>query len=112
QRVQIRYTGIHLSAPELVRYAYKLDGLEPRWIPAGNRRVIDYNSLRHGHYRFTVKAELPGGPAGEESYAFEVLPHFYETWAFRLLCAAVAAAAAWAVWQLRLRQIRYRFALV
>jgi signal transduction histidine kinase/ligand-binding sensor domain-containing protein len=112
QRVQIRYTGIHLSAPEMVRYWHKLDGLEQRWIPAANRRVINYNSLPHGHYVFTVKAELPGGSASEQSYAFDVLPHFYETWAFRLLCAAMIVAAAWAVWQLRLRQIRYRFSLV
>jgi signal transduction histidine kinase/streptogramin lyase len=112
RRVQIRYTGIHLSAPEQVRYSYRLEGLEPQWISAGNRRVINYNSLRHGHYRFMVKAELPGGPASEQSYAFEVMPHFYETWAFRLLCAAMVIAAAWAVYQLRLRQIRYRFTLV
>ncbi len=112
RHVQFRYTGIHLSAPELVRYSYKLDGLDSRWIQAGARRVINYNSLLHSHYRFTVKAELPGGLSGEQSYAFQVMPHFYETWAFRLLCAAAFVFAAYAVWQLRLRQIRYRFALV
>ena len=41
-----------------------------------------------------------------------MLPHFYETAWFRLLCAAGAGGCAWAVYQLRLRQIRYRFALV
>jgi signal transduction histidine kinase/sugar lactone lactonase YvrE len=112
RRVQIRYTGIHLSAPEQVRYFYRLEGLEPQWIPAGNRRVQNYNSLRHGHYRFIVKAELPGVPAGEQSFAFDVLPHFYETLAFRVLCAAAIIVMGWAVYQLRLRQIRYRFAII
>ncbi len=112
RRVQIRYSGIHLSAPEQVRYSYRLEGLEPQWISAGIRRVHDYNSLKHGHYRFLVKAELPGGPSTEQGFAFEVLPHFYETLAFRLLCAAVAMAGVWAGYQLRLRQIRYRFAIV
>ena len=112
RRVQIRYTGIHLSAPEQVRYFYRLDGLEPQWIPAGSRRVQNYNSLRHGHYTFWIRAVLPGGPSSEQSFAFEVLPHFYETWAFRLLGAAALIAAAWAVYQLRLRQIRFRFAIV
>ncbi len=73
------YTGIHLSAPELVRYSYRLEGLEPDWSQPGSRRVINYNSLGHGSYRFHVRAELPGGPGTEESYAFVVLPHFYET---------------------------------
>jgi len=48
----------------------------------------------------------------EASYAFVVLPHFYETAWFRLLCGAGLLCAGWAVYQLRLRQIRYRFALV
>ena len=67
-RVQIRYTGIHLSAPERVRYSYKLEGLDPDWVRPATRRVINYNSLPHGHYRFVVRAELPGGPASERSY--------------------------------------------
>jgi signal transduction histidine kinase len=109
-RVQIRYTAIHLSAPERVVYSYKLDGLDREWVRAGGRRLINYNSLSHGRYRFTVRAELAGGLATEQSYAFEVLPHFYDTTWFRVFMAALLAACAWAVYQLRLRQIRYRFA--
>lgn len=112
ERIQIRYTGIHLSAPERVRYSYMLDGLDTDWTQAGTRRVHDYNSLRHGHYRFVVKAEVPGAPSSEQSYAFDVLPRFYETAWFRVLGAVMLAGCAWAVYQLRLRQIRYRFALV
>lgn len=111
-RLQIRYTGIHLSAPERVRYSYRLQGLDNEWVQAGSRRLINYNSLRHGSYIFTVRAELPGGPASEASYAFEMLPFFYETWWFRLLCAGLVAAAVWGGYQMRLRQIRYRFVLV
>jgi signal transduction histidine kinase len=112
ERIQFRYTAIHLSAPERVQYSYKLDGLDADWVWAGGRRVIDYNSLPHGRYRFTVRAHLPGGPVSQESYSFELLPRFYETAWFRLLCAALLLACAWAVLRLRVRQIRYRFALV
>ncbi len=112
QRIEIRYTGIHLGAPERVRYFRKLDGLNAGWINAEGSRVINYNSLPHGRYRFTVKAQIPGGPASEQSYSFEVLPWFYERAWFRALGVAMLLAAAWAVYQLRLRQIRYRFALV
>jgi signal transduction histidine kinase/ligand-binding sensor domain-containing protein len=112
QRIEIRYTAIHLGAPERVRYFRKLDGLNTGWVSAGVSRVINYNSLKHGRYTFTVKAEIPGGPAGQQSYSFEVLPWFYERAWFRVLGVAMLLAAAWAVYQLRLRQIRYRFALV
>ena len=111
-RVQIRYTGIYLSAPERVRYSYMLEGLDAEWTQSVTRRVINYNSLPHGHYRFVVRAQLPGGPASERSFAFELLPHFYQTLWFRCLCVALLLAAGWAVYQLRLQQIRSRFALV
>jgi signal transduction histidine kinase len=76
------------------------------------RRVINYNSLPQGHYRFVVRAQVPGGPASERSFAFQMMPHFYETLWFRCLGVALLLAAGWAVYQLRLQQIRSRFALV
>ena len=112
QRIQVRYTGIHLSAPERVQYFYKLEGLDADWVPAGSRRLINYNSLRHGNYRFFVRAELPGGPSSSESYEFEMRPQFWETAWFRALVGVALLATAWAIYQLRLRQIRSRFALV
>jgi signal transduction histidine kinase len=112
ERIRIRYTGIHLSAPERVRYSYRLEGLDHGWIDASAQRVIDYNTLGHGHYRFRVRAAIDGSTATEDSWAFEILPHFWETTWFRLLCLAALGAVAWAAYQLRLRQIRDRFALV
>lgn len=112
QRVEIRYTGIHLNAPELVQYSYRLEGVDKNWVQADARRVINYNTLTHGPHRFTVRAQLPGGAVGESSFSFVMLPHYYETAWFRILCALAIALAAWAVYQARLRQIRSRFSLV
>jgi ligand-binding sensor domain-containing protein/anti-sigma regulatory factor (Ser/Thr protein kinase) len=115
--IQMRYAAIHLSSPERVRYSYKLEGLDANWVSAGSRRTIHYNSLPHGPYRFLVRAEIPGpeipgGQATEAAYSFSVLPHFYETLSFRLFVVLLIIAAAWWAYQLRLRQIRSRFALV
>jgi signal transduction histidine kinase/ligand-binding sensor domain-containing protein len=112
ERLQIRYTGVLLGAPERVRYSYILEGFEKNWVNAGQRRVINYNSLTHGPYTFRVRAEVPGSPPTEASWTFVMLPQFWETWWFRLLCVIALAAAAWAAYQMRLRQIRLRFALV
>jgi signal transduction histidine kinase/streptogramin lyase len=111
-RIEFHYTAIHLSAPELVAYSYKLDGLDQDWVKAGGRRVKDYNSLGHGEYRFHVRAGLPGGPASEESYAFVVLPHLYETASFLAGCGFMLLVSGWAAYRMRLRQIRSRFAAV
>jgi signal transduction histidine kinase len=111
-RVQIRYTAIHLTAPERVQYSHKLEGLDADWVAAGRRREINYNSLGYGKYRFLARAEIPGGLHTEAAYDFEVLPRFYETTWFRLLAVLTLCAGAWGGYQLRVRQLRYRFALM
>ena len=111
-RIEIGYTGIHLTAPERVRYSYKLDGLDHEWVDAGTRRTSSYSNLGYGAYRFRVKAELPNGLAAEQLYAFELLPKIYETAWFQILALALLIAGVWAGYQFHLRQIRYRFQLV
>ena len=111
-RIQFRYSAIYLSAPEQVRYSYRLENLDREWTNGIARRVINYNSLPHSRYRFVVRAGIPGGPISETSFAFQLLPHFYETAWFRYLCVVLAAAAIWVIFRLRLRQVRQRFALV
>ena len=111
-RMQFRYTGIHLSGPERVRYSYQLDGLDKDWSNWVARRVTNYNSLPHGLYRFVVRASVPGAAPSEASFAFELQPHYYETAWFRYLCAVLAVAAIWGMYRQHMHQIRERFALV
>jgi len=110
--LQFRYTGIHLSAPERVRYEYKLEGLDQDWNSAADRRVINFNTLHHGSYRFRVRASVTANASNEASFAFEVLPHFYEQRSFVWLCVASLIGAILSLHLLRLRQMRSRFALV
>ena len=111
-RIQFRYSGIYLRAPEAVRYWSKLDGLDRDWVPDGGRRTVNYNPLPHGRYQFRVRAMLPGGAPSDAVFAFEVLPHFYQTKWFYALCLASFLGAVYGIHLLRLRQMRSRFALV
>ncbi len=111
-RIQFRYGAIFLSAPERVRYSYKLTSVDRDWVDAGTRRTINYNSLDHGHYIFSVRAAVPGGPSSERSYAFDVMPRYYQTWLFRLFALVAFVAMVWAAIRFRLSQIRSRFTLV
>jgi signal transduction histidine kinase/ligand-binding sensor domain-containing protein len=112
RRIEFRYTGINLSAPESVRYSYRLEGLDQDWVSSVTRRITEYSSLSHAKYRFVVRAAVPGGPTSEMGFAFELQPYFYETVWFRYLCVALAAAAIFGLFRLRMHQIRTRFALV
>ena len=111
-RVQFRYAGIHLSSPERIRYAYKLEGLDEDWSNPGTLRTIDYGSLPHGSYRFLVRAMLPGQPFSEASFSLEVMPRFYERKYFLWLCAGTFLAAMYGLYELRLQQMRGRFSLI
>ena len=110
--VQFRYAGIYLRAPERVRYFYKLNGLDRDWIPAGSRRQINYNALPYGRYRFVVRAMVPGEAASESNFSFEVLPHFYETGWFLLLCGLALLGLIFGLYRFRLHEVSRRFALV
>lgn len=111
-QIQFRYAGIYLASPERVRYSYQLEGLDQDWTFGGERRTVSYNPLPHGRYRFRVRAMLPGGGSGESDFDFEVLPHFYETLLFRLLCGIILAGCIYAIYRLRLARIHSRFALI
>ncbi len=110
--VQIRYAGVYLRAPERVRYSYELEGLDRDWTYADKRRLVYYNRLPPGRYRFVMRAVLPEGGASVGQFQFEVLPHFFETSWFLSLCGIFAIGSVYGVHLLRLHRIRSSFALV
>jgi hypothetical protein len=111
-QVQFRYAGIYLSAPESVRYSYKLDGLDHNWTEAGRHRVVNYNHLPPGIYRFVVQANFPQGSVGKSQFRFEVLPHLYQTAWFIALCILFSGGSVYGAYRLRVRRIHGRFTIV
>lgn len=87
QRLELRFTALSLSAPERVRFRYRLEGEDPDWVEAGSRRWAQYNHLPPGDYKFVVTACNSDGVWNESgaSVAFTLTPHFYETKWFRAL---------------------------
>ena len=86
------YTGISLSNPEMVSYKYKLEGLETEWSPARKQTEAIYSGLKPGEYTFNVIAVNENGVWNKEPsrYHFVIMPPFWQTWWFYLLCSLVA----------------------
>ncbi len=84
RQFEIRYTALSFTAPEKVRFKYKLEGLENGWVDAGARRVAPYGYLKPGDYTFRVIACNNDEIWNEQgaSLAFTVLPYFYQSWWF------------------------------
>lgn len=74
-----------------IRYSYYLEGMENNFSQTGINEFVTYPSLPPAHYIFHVKAvDESGQQLGQvASYAFTIVPAFYQTTWFRLLIAAV-----------------------
>lgn len=88
RNVEIEFTGLSYTKPERMRFFYKLEGIDGDWVDAGNRRTAFYPYLPAGKYKFTVRALSGDGKWSEQDATvhLNVEPHFWETWAFFVLC--------------------------
>ena len=85
RRLEINYTGISFLNAEKITFRYQLEGVDPSWIDAGNRRKAYYTNLATGSYTFKVSARLPDRNWSRESTVPLVIPPFvWETMYFRI----------------------------
>jgi signal transduction histidine kinase/streptogramin lyase len=80
-RLEIRYTALNFSAPEKVRFKYRMDGLDPIWVDYDTKRVVDYPYLPHGRYQFQVLACNDDGLWSPQGASIELIipPYFWQT---------------------------------
>ena len=111
--LQIDYTALSFVAPEKNQFRYKLEGRDPDWQDAGNRRQAFYADLDPGHYRFRVIASNNSGVWNEQgaTLEFSIAPAYWQTNWFRALCAAAFIALLWTLHVLRARQLARHFNL-
>jgi ligand-binding sensor domain-containing protein/signal transduction histidine kinase len=95
-------------------YRYKLDHFDPGWNDVGSKqRLATYTNLDPGKYVFRVQGSNSDSVWNEEgaSLTIVVTPPWWGTNWFRVLCTLLAVAFMWAIYQLRVRQLRHDFAL-
>jgi ligand-binding sensor domain-containing protein/two-component sensor histidine kinase len=112
--VEVEYTGVTFTAPEAVRFRYRLDGVDREWVDAGSSRKIVWIDLPPGRHRFQVTAASPGGSWNQRtaSVVLHRLPYFHETPWFLVLCLIATLLTIYVLYLLRMVQIRSRFRLV
>jgi signal transduction histidine kinase/streptogramin lyase len=111
--LEIDYTALSLTAPKKVLFRYMLEGHDAAWQEPGTRRQAFYNDLRPRHYRFRVIACNNDGVWNEIGAAvdFSILPAYYQTVWFSMLCAAAFLALLWALYLFRHQQLRHEFTI-
>ena len=89
-----QFTAPSFSAPDKVRFRYKLASFENEWVDGGSKRVAHYGPLPPGDYQFQVIASNGDGVWNQQAAIINLqqLPFFWQTWWFGLLVGAGAIA--------------------
>src|SRR6266404_2423342 len=105
--VSFDYVALSLTAPEKVRYRYRVDSIDTDWRALTASRQALYTNLRPGNYTFHVTAANNDGVWNEQgaALAFSIPPAFIQTGWFLALCVAAGVIAVWALVRLRVRQV-------
>jgi len=106
--LEIDYTAPSFSVPQKVRFRYMLEGRDREWQDAGTRRQAFYTDLKPRRYRFRVTACNSNGVWNQTGASLDliVLPAYYQTNWFRLLCVAVFVGLLWALHRWRVHQLK------
>lgn len=98
------FSPMNYEAKPHRRIEYKLDGYRDYWVNAERTGLATYTNLNPGDYELLVRFESFGGaePTQEmASYAFKIVPPFWQTNWFYGLLVLIAATAVWLLLRLR-----------
>jgi signal transduction histidine kinase/ligand-binding sensor domain-containing protein len=109
-RLEFHYAGLSFTAPDKVRFRYRLEGFDNNWNNVGSRRVAYYTKVPPGSYRFKVLACNNDNVWNETgaSLALLIVPLFWQRTWFQTLSVLAAATALLGVFKLRVVQIERR----
>ena len=107
-RVEFRFTGMSFLAPEKVCFRYQLEGYDRNWIEGGPQPAAYYTHLPAGRYVFHVTACNDNGVwhATGAKLGLWVLPHWWNTWWFRLLGGLALGGTFFGWHEMRLHRVR------
>lgn len=110
QRVfSFTFSALNFIHTEKNQYAYQLDNFDKDWVYTdAAHRTATYTNLDAGDYVFRVKASNNDGLWNEAETSIHViiLPPWWQTWWFRLLCVLIAGVIIYLIVQSRLQKLK------
>jgi signal transduction histidine kinase/ligand-binding sensor domain-containing protein/CheY-like chemotaxis protein/HPt (histidine-containing phosphotransfer) domain-containing protein len=70
--LSVEFFAADYSNPELVKYAYKLEGVNPDWVVSHDARIASFTTLPSGNYNLKLAAASPDGTWNWEALSIPV----------------------------------------
>ena len=104
RNIEINFAVLSLPVPERVLCRYKLEDYESDWHGPVATRSATYTNLPPRKYTFRVIACNDDGVWNESgtTLVFDIIPKFYETNWFLLLCSLAGGISLWFVFRWRM----------
>lgn len=79
--ITIEFAALSYTAPEMIQYQYKLEGLDKNWTYLSSNRKVYFTNLSPGTYTFKVKSTNVSGKWNpkETILYLRILPTFWES---------------------------------
>lgn len=105
--VSFEFAALDYTKPARNRYAYRLEGFDGEWTPAGTRRYARYTNIPAGEYVFRVRGSNNHGVWNEEGTTVAVVVEapFWQTWWFRLSIVLALAGLLAGAYRYRIRRL-------
>ncbi len=88
------FAALDYTAPERNRFAYKLEGFDPDWVPLAGRQGVTYTNLNSGRYTFRLRGANSDGRWNDDGVAVRVevaAAPWATRWAFSAYALLLAA---------------------
>ncbi len=105
----LEFSALDYTSPRLNRYAFQLVGQDDDWVETdANLRVASYGNLWPGKYVLKVRGSNRNGDWSNQvlEIPVHVLPAWWQTWWFFLICAVFAVALVYMLIHARTRYLR------
>jgi ligand-binding sensor domain-containing protein len=100
--IQLSFTGISHTSPDMVKYKYRLKGFNDTWSNETKKREVTFTNLEPKSYSFEVLASNSNGVWNKRPVIrnFTIVPIFWQTWWFKFLMMTFILFAIYKIIQL------------
>jgi signal transduction histidine kinase len=106
-QIQIEFASFNFSVGDVLRYQYKLEGVDQDWSKITEQRTVNYATLSPGAYRFLVRCINWKGLVSRDAAEvdFRILPPIWLRWWFESFLAILIASAVYTLYRYRVQRL-------